>query len=171
MTRHGHVATSFGRRKMIRKARAADIPSLVALQTSSEEENCVLGYRADSADEWVKRDLAWTLIAFHGANPVGFVYCRPRPYSGECVFPDDSRILEIVDLIIAKPCRGRGLGHRLVEAIQRKARREGFTHLRLYSGARRFDDVVRFYRSCGFTPWYLEMTQDIRAESAGPGDP
>ncbi len=33
--------------------------------------------------------------------------------------------------------------------------------LRVCSAARRFDDVRAFYGSCGFVPWYLEMTQDL----------
>ena len=155
---------------MIRKAKTEDIPSLMALQRSIEEENAVWGYVADSAEDWGKRNLAWTLLGIVEAGPVGFIHCSPRQYAGECVFPPASKILEIVDLIIATPYRCRGLGHELVAAIQRQASEEGFTHLRAYSAAKRFDDIVRFYRSCGFTPWYLEMTREIGAEPPAAGD-
>jgi GNAT superfamily N-acetyltransferase len=155
---------------MIRKAKTEDIPILIALQRSIEAENAIWGYSADSAGTWAKRDLAWALLATVETQPVGFVYCSPRPYSGECVFPDGSRILEIVDLVIAPPNRCRGLGHELLAAIQRQAREEGFTHLRVYSAAKRFDDILKFYRSCGFTPWYLEMTKEIGAKPPGAGE-
>ena len=155
---------------MIRIARTEDIPKLMDLQRSIEEEDSIRAYCADSAEDWAQRDLAWTLLATVEGKPVGFIHCLPRPYSGECVFPADSKILEIVDLIVATPYRCRGLGHELVAAIQAQAREEAFTHLRVYSAARRFDDIREFYRSCGFTPWYLEMTQEIGIEPSDPGD-
>lgn len=155
---------------MIKKVKTDDIPSLVRLQRSIEKENTIWGYCADSTEDWAKRNLAWTLLAIFEDKPVGFIHCLPRPYSGECVFPGDSRILEIVDLIVAKPYRCRGLGRELVAAIQAQAREEGFTHLRVYSAAKRFDDIREFYHRCGFTPWYLEMTQEIRAEQVAAAE-
>jgi len=149
---------------MIRKATTEDIPDIIALQRSVEGENEIWGYQADSPEEWALRDLSWTFVALVGTQPVGFIYCCPMPYSGECVFPTESRILEIVDLVITQDARGQQHGHELVASIKRQAREAGFTHLRVYSAAKRFDDIVRFYRSCGFIPWYLEMMQEIGAK-------
>jgi len=155
---------------MIRKATSEDIPGMIALQRSVETESAIWGYVADSPDDWAKRDFTWTFLALVGTQPVGFIYCAPRPYSGECVFPAGSRILEIVDLVIAADTRRRRCGSELVAAVQRQARAEGFTHLRVYSAAKRFDDIVRFYRSFGFAPWYVEMTKELGAEPAGAAD-
>jgi GNAT superfamily N-acetyltransferase len=151
---------------MIRKATTEDIPRMIALQKTAEAENAIWGYGADPLADWEQRDLTWTWVAIQDAERVGFIYCSPRPYSGECVFPASSEILEIVDLVVAADARCRGLGHALVAALQRQALEEGFTHLRVSSASQRFDDIVKFYRSCGFAPWYLEMTQDVGAESA-----
>jgi GNAT superfamily N-acetyltransferase len=151
----------------IRKATEDDIPALVGLQRAIEAENAIWGYRADAAETWAERDLSWTLIAVAGTQPVGFVYCAPRPCTGECVFPDGGKVLEIVDLAVVQEHRHCGLGHQLVAAIEQRASGEGFTHLRLYSAAKRFDEILRFYRDSGFTPWYLEMAKEIGAESAG----
>ena len=155
---------------MIRKATIENIPGIIALQRSVEEENAIWGYGADSPEDWANRHLAWTFLAIDGPRPVGFIYCSPRPCSGECVFPAGAEILEIVELVVAADHRHHGLGHELVTTVQRHAQREGFTHLRVYSAAKRFDDIIKFYRSCGFTPWYLEMTKDVGAEPAGAGD-
>ena len=155
---------------MIREARTEDITDIVALERSVESENTIWGYCADSAEGWANRDLSWTLLAVVEEQLVGFVHCSPRPYSGECVFPVGSKILEIVDLVVAMPYRCQRLGHKLVAAVRQRARNSGFTHLRVYSAAKRFDDVVAFYRSCGFTPWYLEMTREIGAEPLDAGD-
>ena len=155
---------------MIRKATTDDIPDMVALQKFVEGENSISGYRADTPEVWGKRDLAWTMVATSDGKTKGFIHCHPKPYSGECIFPIDSRILEIVDLVIEGHERSRGLGHQLVARIRRQAPEEGFTHLRAYSAAKRFDDILKFYRTCGFQPWYLEMTQEIGAELAGTDD-
>jgi GNAT superfamily N-acetyltransferase len=155
---------------MMRKATPGDIPDMVALQRAVEAEDALWGYRADSPDEWAERDLAWTWVATDDDQLAGFIHCMPRPYAGESVFPEDSRILEIVELAVAESQRERGLGHKLIAAVRRQAQEEGFSHLRVYSAAKRFDDIVRFYRSCGFEPWYLELTQAIGFEPSGDND-
>lgn len=149
---------------MIRKAQTEDIPVLVSLQEEVETERAIWGYGVDSPEEWAKRDLTWTFLAIDEARPVGFIYCSPRRYLGECVFPSNSNILEIVELVITSEERCHGFGHKLVTVLHQQAQTAGFTHLRVYSAAKRFDAIVRFYRSCGFTPWFLEMTQEIGAK-------
>ena len=154
---------------MIRAALPEDIPSIVVLQKSIEAEDAIWGYGADAAKDWAGRDLTYTLVARDDAGLQGFIDCCPRPYEGECVFPSGSQILEITELVVAPGERGRGLGHALVEAARRRANAAGFTHLRVYSAVKRFDDILRFYRSCGFSPWYLEMVQEIESAPALAG--
>ena len=43
--------------------------------------------------------------------------------------------------------------------------------MRLYSAAKRFDDILAFYRKCGFAPWYLEMVKPIGTEQSDVPDP
>lgn len=147
---------------MIKKARHEDIPKLVALQAAVAAENSIRGYQADSADDWAGRDLTWTWLAFYGLHAVGFIHGVPRPVDGECVFTPENKVLEILELIVAESSRNHGTGRELLLALKVQAFQGGFTHLRVYSAAKRFDDIVRFYRRCGFTPWYLEMTQALR---------
>jgi len=146
---------------MIRKATRDDIPAIVAMQRAVAEEGSVHGYCPDTAEGWACRDMSWTFVAVADERPCGFVCCMPREYAGESVLPAHGRTLEIADLVVAASHRGQGIGHELVLAAKRHARQQGFSHLRVYSAAKRFDDVVRFYRSAGFVPWYLEMTQEI----------
>jgi GNAT superfamily N-acetyltransferase len=155
---------------VIQKATPDDIPVIVSMQRALEAEGSLHGYRADGAEEWAARDLAWTFLATADARPCGFVHCRPREYAGECVLPADGRTLEIAELVVAASHRGRGIGHELVLAVERDARRRGYTHLRVYSASKRFDDVVRFYRDCGFVPWYCELTRGIGAAPSAAGD-
>ena len=143
---------------MIRNATVNDLPALVSLQKSIEAEGAIWGYRADSVKVWARRDLTWTLVSTTEDRVADLIYCPPRENTGQSVFRQDSKILEIVELLVAAPHRSRSIGHDLVAAVKRRAANEDFTHLRVYSAAKRFDSVVKFYRSCGFTPWYLEMT-------------
>ena len=147
----------------MRKATQDDVPGMIALQTAVEEDDAIWGYGADRPEQWAKRDLVWSMVADGDGELRGFIYCHPRPYAGECVFPVGSKVLEIAELVIAERERNRGLGGELVAAIRQQAQEEGFTHLRVYSAAKRFDDIVKFYRGCGFSPWYVEMTQRIGA--------
>jgi GNAT superfamily N-acetyltransferase len=148
---------------MIRQARRGDIAGILALQRAVEHEGAMWGYQADAAADWNGRDLTWTWVADGDAvgELLGYVHARVRPPAGECVFDPDSRVLEVADLFVAAAWRSRGLGRDLVATLQGRAQSEGFTHLRVYSAAKRFDDVVRFYRACGFEPWYLEMVAPI----------
>ena len=106
-----------------------------------------------------------------GCEPVGFIYCVERPYRGECVFPEGSRILEIIELYVRPGSRHGGVGRQMVKAVQSRAEADGFSHMRLYSAAKRFDDILAFYRDCGFAPWYLEMVKPIRPEQSDGPDP
>jgi GNAT superfamily N-acetyltransferase len=145
----------------MRKAGTADIAAIVSMQNDLASEGALWGYMADSAEEWNQRDLDWLLLAVDGSEPVGLIYCTERPYQGECVFSEGNRILEIVELYVRPEYRHAGVGRRMVDAVQSMAAASGFTHMRLYSAAKRFDDILAFYRCCGFAPWYLEMTKPV----------
>ncbi len=148
----------------IRKANKADIAAVLAMQQDLASEGAIWGYGADSADVWNDRNLNWLFLAIDSYEPVGFIYCEERPYRGECVFPEGSRILEIIELYVRPESRHSGIGRQLVKTVQSKAKAAGFSHMRLYSAAKHFDDILAFYRDSGFTPWYLEMVKPIGTE-------
>lgn len=145
----------------IRSAQTTDLDTLIALQKDLEVEQAIWGFGADPREEWEGLDLDWIFVAEDDGRLVGYVTCVARPHKGECVFPEGSKIVEILELYVRPASRSRGVGHDLVRAVQSRARETGYTHLRLYSAAKRFDDVVRFYKDCGFTPWYLEMVSPL----------
>jgi len=146
---------------MIRSARPEDIVSFIALQRCVEDAGEIWGYAADPETKWSARSLAWSFVAVHDGQAVGFIYCEPREHAGECVFPARSRILEITELVVHPEHRDHGHGRQLLASARAQAVRDGFSHLRVYSAAKQLEDVVRFYRSCGFTPWYVELTQPL----------
>ena len=145
----------------IRKSNKADIAAVLSMQEDLASEGAIWGYGPDSAEVWKNRDLDWLFVAIDSCESVGFIYCVERLYEGECVFPTGSRILEIVELYVRPESRHSGIGRQLVKIVQSKAKAAGFGHMRLYSAAKRFDDILTFYRDCGFAPWYLEMVKPI----------
>lgn len=146
---------------MTRAVTELDIPALIEMQRALAAEGALWGYVADSASVWAGRELTWTLLAEHEGQPVGFIHAAPRDYTGECVFSAEDRILEIVEFYVAETHRNQGTGQALFEALEQLAKTARFTHLRVYSAAKRFDDILAFYRRCGFSPWYLEMTKRL----------
>ena len=146
---------------MIRSAHPGDIPQLIAIQQAIESEDAILGYCADTAFDWADRNFAFTYVAVVEREVVGFVHCEPRPYAGESVLSPGSKILEICELLVIEPYRSMGIGQKLMTIVRNEAETQGFHHLRVHSASRRFDEILRFYRRCGFTPWYLEMTMDL----------
>jgi len=95
---------------MIRKAHSDDVSSFIALQSRVQEGAEIWGYGADSESTWSERNLAWSFVAANEGEIVGFIYCAPRTYSGECVFPAGSRILEIQELVVHPEHREHGYG-------------------------------------------------------------
>ena len=145
----------------IRPATRSDATILAGMQADLADEGILKGYQPDSAGQWSARDMQHTFLACDGKEPVGFIYSAPRPFEGECVFPKDARIIELVELYVCPEYRRVGLGRKLVKAAELDARQSGFTHLRVYSSSCHFDAIVSFYRSCGFDPWYVEMTRSL----------
>ena len=148
----------------IQRANLDDIDAIISMQLCLAIEDVIYGYEADTDEDWQGRDLEWVYMARHEGKAAGFIYGAERPYKNECVFTEKSRILEIVELYVCPEFRHDGIGKQLVEKIISKAKSQGYSHLRLYSSAKRFDDILKFYRDCGFTPWYLEMTCSIEHE-------
>lgn len=154
----------------IRRATRRDIETILQMQLQLQAEEAIRGYGPDTRPEWAGRDLELTFLAEDDdGRACGFIYGCDRPRKGECVFPDTARVAEIVELYVAPEARHAGLGKKLVDAFRQAAQEMGYTHLRLYSAARRFDDIVAFYRGCGFDPWYLEMTMDLGQQGGATG--
>jgi GNAT superfamily N-acetyltransferase len=149
---------------MIRRAEVTDVSGISRLQRVVEAEQCLWGFHADAAEVWRSRDLSWTLLHDVDGDVVAFVHCLPKTYRGAAIYPAGSRVLEVVELMVAPSHRGQEVGGNLVRAIKAQALGEGFTHLHVYSAAKRFDDILRFYRECGFEPWHIVMTQKLDPE-------
>jgi len=87
-----------------------------------------------------------TLVAVRSGEVVGTATLVPRGSGGA----------EIVRMSVHSRCRRAGVGRALVDALVSHARRAGHTRLILETSAH-WDDVVDFYRACGFVLTHHEQ--------------
>jgi GNAT superfamily N-acetyltransferase len=110
----------------------------------------------DAADAWSRRRAAYTrwlsvpgafaLLATEEDRPVGFALVTFA--SGYHGWSSGERVAELKDLSVAADVRGRGIGSRLMDAVESQLARQGVTDLRLNVIAANAD-AVRFYERRG----------------------
>ncbi|MBN1207831.1 MAG: GNAT family N-acetyltransferase [Myxococcaceae bacterium] len=85
------------------------------------------------------------LVARQGGAVVGCVLFHPEDPQGGRLF----------QMAVTPPLQGRGLGARLVTALEEELRRRGFTRVHLHARAQ----VVPFYERLGYTPYGEPFTE------------
>jgi GNAT superfamily N-acetyltransferase len=77
------------------------------------------------------------------------VYEDGKPVAGGGVKRDEDGIAEIKRMYVAPRARGRGLGRRLLEALEEEARSLGYARIRLDTGARQ-PEARAMYERAGY---------------------
>lgn len=107
-------------------------------------ESSYINILRDAADRAAEAEL---LVAELAGELVGAVsYCRPDSTYAEIAAPDEA---EFRMLAVIAAARGKGVGEALVQACIDRARRSGFTRLRL-SAQRDMGAAHRIYERIGF---------------------
>jgi GNAT superfamily N-acetyltransferase len=75
------------------------------------------------------------------------VYEDGKPVAGGGVKRDEDGVAEIKRMYVAPGARGRGLGRRLLEALEEEARSLGYARIRLDTGARQPEARAMYERS------------------------
>ncbi len=99
----------------VRRGRVADVPAIARLITA----NLAAGRLLPRSIEDLTRRAERFLVVTVGAEVVGCAELAPLSRA----------VAEVRSLVVDERCRGRGLGSRLVEELQRWARRDGFSTL------------------------------------------
>jgi GNAT superfamily N-acetyltransferase len=101
-------------------------------------------------------------VAERGAILVGFLWGQVKTdTSHAAVVPAGHAYLEIEDLYVTPEWRSSGIGRELVETAAAWARRTGVRFMVAYSSTRAVDRVLRFYRTCGFESWSVQVFRDL----------
>ena len=138
----------------LRRAVAADIPALIALQRAAYARNRdILGVeplplKADYT-EVVSRYEVWLADGEHGLD--GVLILEPRP--------DD---LLIWSVATAPQVQGRGLGRKLLAAAETRAEALGRRVMRLYTGEKLTANIA-WYGRHGYAVERIEQMPDRRA--------
>jgi GNAT superfamily N-acetyltransferase len=74
--------------------------------------------------------------------------------------------VEIEDLYVTREYRSGGIGARLIDAIADWSTLHRVRYVSAYSSSRNVDAILRFYRSCGFESWSVQVFRDL----SGPSD-
>lgn len=86
---------------------------------------------------------AFTLLAYSGETPVGIANC----FIGFSTF-EGQKLINIHDLAVIKEMRGQGVGEKLLEAVQQKARKMNCCKLTLE--VRTDNRAIHLYERFGF---------------------
>ena len=86
---------------------------------------------------------AFTLLAYHDDEPIGIANC----FIGFSTF-EGKKLINIHDLAVVRKMRGQGIGEKLLEAVQKKARRMKCCKLTLE--VRTDNRAINLYKRFGF---------------------
>lgn len=93
---------------------------------------------------------AFTLLAFLDGKAVAIANC----FTGFSTF-EAKKLINIHDLAVVPECRGQGIGEKLLEAVQKKARRMGCCKLTLE--VREDNPAAHLYERFGFENHHPKM--------------
>jgi GNAT superfamily N-acetyltransferase len=79
------------------------------------------------------------------------VYADGRPVAGGGIKRDEHGVAEIKRMYVVPEARGRGLGRRLLEALEDVARERGYARIRLDTGARQ-PGARALFEGAGYHP-------------------
>jgi len=150
---------------IIRTATLPDIPQVMQLQDRWAAADETIGYQpADRAmlESFLTR---FFCVAEVDHTVIGYIFGQRKQNtdgSMNSVIPQHSDYLEIEDLYVTDELRSKGVGKQLVQAAQAWAKQNSMSYLSVYSSTRDVERILRFYQSCGFNPWYVQLTQDLR---------
>jgi len=96
------------------------------------------------------------LIAELAAELVGFVSCHVQP-----LLHHVGKVGEIQELFVKASYRNQGIGHLLVDALERLAQQEGFVNLEVTTNQKRLD-TVRFYERELFRRTHIKLVKPIQ---------
>lgn len=119
--------------------RDADASALIAGLT----EELSRRYQADGSGNFRPDDVlgprSGFVIGFLGGRPVACGAYRPM----------EPGVAEIKRMYVEAASRGRGLGRRVLEDLEARARRDGYTAVRLETGTLQ-PEAIRLYESAGY---------------------
>jgi GNAT superfamily N-acetyltransferase len=145
----------------IRLARLDDATAVAALVTE-------LGYPGDTVETirgrlatWERTGNTTVLVAEQSERLVGVVALTVVPF-----FEREGNWGRVVALVVARECRGNGIGRLLLEAAEKTALDQGCLIMELTS-ARRRSGALAFYHTVGYQDWCQRSARFVKDLAPG----
>jgi amino-acid N-acetyltransferase len=115
----GRALKSAAPQIVLREATAADAPALLALIAAHLEEGRLLPRTLDELTVHAPRFVVAIGPSSQGEKIVGCAELAPL----------SNTVAEVRSLVVSREARSLGVGHRMVEALNTRARRDGYTRM------------------------------------------
>jgi GNAT superfamily N-acetyltransferase len=146
---------------ILREVKPEDLATIHQLQKAWAAEGISYGYEAAPLDGLARQVGPYFLLAELEGAVVGFISATVRVSEGLAVVPVGLSYLEVDDLYVTPPCRGRGLGSKLLEAVLNDARAAGLKRCTVYSSTKDARRILDFYQGHGFKSWFVQMFTEL----------
>ena len=131
----------------VRNATPADVEALTALRPPR-------GIHADRITQPTVR----YVVAESAGKPVGFGVIH---FQGDPLWDRPEQVPLVMDLYVAPNLRGRGIGRRVLRALETSARERGFSAVYLQVEPDRNPKAVELYRKLGYQPLQSRPYKDL----------
>jgi ribosomal protein S18 acetylase RimI-like enzyme len=145
----------------IRTCTADDIDVVIALERQWEQEEIAYGdfnpMRREDYATILERFPDYFLVAEHDAQLVGYIHASVQRDNPIEVIPADEPYISIEDIYVQPAYRDRAIGGTLLERVFEIARQAGIERFVVGTLSKETDQILKFYRSHGFTPWRIQF--------------
>jgi ribosomal protein S18 acetylase RimI-like enzyme len=145
----------------IRPCTQHDIDGVMHLERLWEQEDISYGdFNPMSRDMFsavLESFPAYFLVADHDGRLVGYIHGTVQRSAPVEVIPAQEPYVEIENIYVQPDFRSREIGGALLERLFEVARQEGIQRFIVGTRSKETDQILRFYRSHGFTPWSIQF--------------
>jgi ribosomal protein S18 acetylase RimI-like enzyme len=145
---------------LIRQCTHQDVESIFQLDKLWDEENIAYVFTYGSREDFMadfERFQKYFLVAESDGQIVGYINGSVLINEKVAVLPEQETYLEIENIYVLPQFRNRHVGGDLIEKLLEIAEQNGIKRFVVTTVTKDMDRIVKFYRSYGFKPWYVEL--------------
>lgn len=146
---------------VIRLCTRQDIDAVIGLERQWEQEDIAYGdFNPMSREAYVtilERFPAYFLVVESDGQLVGYIHGTVQHTTPVEVIPAQEPYVEIENIYVLPDFRNQDIGSQLLERVFKIARQEGIQRFVVGTRSKETEQILRFYRSHGFTPWSIQF--------------
>ena len=145
----------------IREVEQDDLNEIHRLQREWREEKITIGFKGDENNLLPHYLGSYFLLATLEEDVIGYILGEKKLGERSIINKNAEAYLEINDLYVQKGFRGRSVGKKLIEEIEKRAKKDGIKQIQLYSANKDIIKTIKFYEKNGFSNWYIRMYKNL----------